>query len=320
MRSRVLRVLLATSLVALASAGTAALAFGPLVRRAASQRAERFGADVTIERVRPTWSGVRLEGVSVRLADVPSASIAMATVRVEGGRFGPVTSVDVDGGSVDVRGAREELAKQLDAVLARRRPAEGTGPGPALRVHGIAASWRSPDGTEVEATGLAASRAGGALAVRVEMLRARQGGAKLEGRGAAVEAHRDAGVTRLSAMRADELTFDLELPAEKPEPAPLPAPVAVLVGRGARQDGSAPPRRRGEGREGSEAARAAARLPAEGRAAPQAAREGGARVLPARRGAVQRGGPAGVHDRASWRRHDSPRPRRLQRSRRPSMA
>lgn len=226
MRSRVLRVLLATSLVALASAGTAALAFGPLVRRAASQRAERFGADVTIERVRPTWSGVRLEGVSVRLADVPSASIAMATVRVEGGRFGPVTSVDVDGGSVDVRGAREELAKQLDAVLARRRPAEGTGPGPALRVHGIAASWRSPDGTEVEATGLAASRAGGALAVRVETLRARQGGAKLEGRGAAVEAHRDAGVTRLSAMRADELTFDLELPAEKPEPAPLPAPVA----------------------------------------------------------------------------------------------
>jgi hypothetical protein len=78
--------------VALASlgvlCGVLVAAFSPVVRYKAAQAARQYGAELAIEDVAPRPNGVRLRGVDVTFADVPSIRVHLAEVEVAYGAGG----------------------------------------------------------------------------------------------------------------------------------------------------------------------------------------------------------------------------------------
>ncbi|NUP09214.1 MAG: hypothetical protein HOW73_24450, partial [Polyangiaceae bacterium] len=58
------------------------LGFAPYVRSRIAGVAERYGAEVEVEWVLPSWGGVRLEGVRVTHPDAPGARVELDDVRV----------------------------------------------------------------------------------------------------------------------------------------------------------------------------------------------------------------------------------------------
>lgn len=167
MSSRHRTALAAVVVVVVALVFGAMFSFLPLVRRAASSRAERYGAAVTVERAWPTWSGVRLEDVRVTLADAPGVAVTLSSVVVEGGRVGPVSAIRVVGGRVVLRGTPDELRAQARAVAARPRPAGASGPGASLEVSGISLAWSFDKGDEIRAEALGARRGEGTVTLVV---------------------------------------------------------------------------------------------------------------------------------------------------------
>jgi hypothetical protein len=117
--------------------GVSAVAgFGPVVRYEAGRGAERYGGTVFIQKVVPTWHGVRLRRVDVVLADVPSAKIHLDEVEV---RFGPgARTVELHGGVISAVGAREEVLHEVESWRARY-----ASPAASEAGHGSAGAFRT---------------------------------------------------------------------------------------------------------------------------------------------------------------------------------
>ena len=212
--------------------GGAALSFGPLVRRAASQRAARYGATVTIEHVWPTWSGVRLDGVAVRSPDAPDVEITLGRVEIEGGRLGAVVGAHVRGGEVSLVGEPEALAKEARAVLARGTTAHG-GPAHATPIDATALSvrWqRSVGGDGARATGVSLSRDGESIVVGAEAASASTGGSSLGGTGIRAELARGEG-WQIHLLEAATFDADVILGARAADTSPAPTAETSLLDR-----------------------------------------------------------------------------------------
>ncbi|MBK8254626.1 MAG: transglycosylase domain-containing protein [Polyangiaceae bacterium] len=122
------------------------LSFGPLVRYEVAQAGARHGARVTVERIWPTWGGVRLKGVDVSIADIPSLHARVAEVEVAFGSNG--RRIVVRGGEVEATGPREELIDQVEAWRAKnsRAPTEPSAASESKRneldVGGFSLKWQ----------------------------------------------------------------------------------------------------------------------------------------------------------------------------------
>lgn len=183
-------------------------AFGPLVRYEVAQAGARHGARVTVERIWPTWRGVRLRGVDVTLEDVPSARAHVDEVEVafsDGAR-----KIAIRGGSVEAMGPREELLAQVDAWRAKSaRPAAPAGDGGGSRdeldVGGFTLKWqdRAAAPTEaISATGVKIDRSGERLEISADTALVLQGPARLQATRGLLKVHRGEG-----AYRVDELSL-----------------------------------------------------------------------------------------------------------------
>lgn len=117
--------------LALAGGAVATLAavvsFGPIVRHEAARVAERYGAVVAIDEVRPSLHGVKLRGVDVSLAEVPSAHLRFETVDVALGWSGK--KVTLQGGDVSAVGPREVVLREAEQWQKRylAKPSAGGG-------------------------------------------------------------------------------------------------------------------------------------------------------------------------------------------------
>jgi len=102
--------------VALAAGGVIAVAtivsFGPIVRHQAARTAARYGANVTIDEVRPSWHGVKLSGVDVSVSDVPSAVVRFETIDIAVGWSGK--KVALQNGNVSAVGSREVVLREVE--------------------------------------------------------------------------------------------------------------------------------------------------------------------------------------------------------------
>lgn len=144
-----------------------AVGFGPLVRYEAAQVGEAYGASISIERVWPTWDGVAMRGVNVRLRDVPSALVRLDEVVVELGLSG--RKVALRGGMVSAVGPREVVLRELEGWRARHpgRSTGGAGNGGRTAgpdVDGLRLLWQDrTDGPaeSVSASGVSFSRVDG---------------------------------------------------------------------------------------------------------------------------------------------------------------
>ena len=190
----------------LAAVVAGALGFAPLVRSKAAERAERLGAELTIGAVRPGWGVVRLRDVTLRLPDVPAATVRVDLVEVDVDAGLDVEAVVVRGGSVVLEGTAEEVASQIASWRAKRAPGSGGGGGAALRADGIYVKWDGvlTDGEPVHLWGASYERSAEGDRIGADLARAAWKGSGFELRGAAVELHREGGrrvLRKLSGRR-----------------------------------------------------------------------------------------------------------------------
>lgn len=104
------------ALIAVLLVASVVLGFAPLVRAKARSTAERYGANVEIEWVVPTWEGVSLRGVRVTHPDAPSAEVELDRVLVS---WGSPRKVAVDGGRLKLRGEVSDIVHQMEKVRGR---------------------------------------------------------------------------------------------------------------------------------------------------------------------------------------------------------
>lgn len=209
-------------------------AFGPLVRYEVAQAGARHGARVSVERIRPMWRGVRLEGVDVTVADVPSARAHVDEIEVAFGGGG--RKIAFRGGQVEAVGPREELLAQVEAWRAKNaRPSvaageAGGGSKDELDVGGVALRWqdRPTNPTEaVSATGVRVDREGDRVEISADTAIVQQGGARLEATRGTLRVRRVQGAYRVDELSLGALDGSWTIdPAEEGPPASVLASAA----------------------------------------------------------------------------------------------
>lgn len=215
------------AVVGIAAAGS----FGPLVRGEASRVAERYGATIEIERVLPTWKGVRLRGVDITLADVPSARIHLVEMDVE---LGEARRVALRGGMVSAVGPRELVLTQADAW--RRKysapssgsAASGSHQSAAPELSDLSLSWRNSAESPTEslsASGLQLSRQGSTLSIGADEAVAKMGTTKVAIKAGRIALTQAQSGYRIEVLSAGGLDADLTFPAE-PTVAPAEPPAS----------------------------------------------------------------------------------------------
>jgi hypothetical protein len=139
------RAAVAASAVFVLGAGSTLLAAPSLVRSAASERAERLGLSVSIDKVRFGFDKVRLRGVRVEDTKLPGTTAELDEVEVGIGVFGK-RSLRVHGGRVQIEGGEAVLRARLDTLRGESggKASEGSGGGRELSVDGVSVAWREP--------------------------------------------------------------------------------------------------------------------------------------------------------------------------------
>jgi hypothetical protein len=204
--------------------GVAGLAFGPLVRHEADVVAERYGGQVSIESVSPTWHGVALRGVDIALEDVPSAKIHLDEVDVELGLNG--RSIALHGGKIAAVGPREVVIQQIETWRSRRltsttRRGEGSGSSKSsMAVSGLDLEWRNTEQAPSEivaAKDVRFSRAGEGMKIAAEHATIGIGRAVVTVKAGEIalsrRAERGYGI---SALSAGDVDAELVIPALSP--------------------------------------------------------------------------------------------------------
>jgi len=232
-------------------------AFGPVVRHEVAVAGARYGAQVTVEKVWPTWHGVRLTGVNVSIADVPSAAARIEEIEVAFGGDG--RRISVRGGHVQATGPRDVLVAQVESWRAKTvRPAPATGGGSASRdeldVGGFSLQWqdRSEAPEEiVSATGVRFDREGSRLELKAESAVLRKGGARVAVTGGRLKIRKVDAAYRVEELSLGALDGRWALePSEEPaagaSPSVQPSTMASMAPAGtaartAKGRGPAPP-------------------------------------------------------------------------------
>jgi Transglycosylase len=211
------------------------VSFGPVVRHQASRTAERYGAKVTIEEVRPSWHGVKLSGVDVSIADVPSAVVRIETIDVAVGWNGK--KVALQNGLVSAVGSREVVLREFEQWQAHHlrtatpKSASSSSGSTEAEVVGLRLSWQDKrdNPTEaVNATDVNFARQDGKVAVSAQSATITVGPVSLSAEGGHITLvkHPEGGY-RVAALSARTLDAALAIPSntdEKHLPAPDPAP------------------------------------------------------------------------------------------------
>ncbi|MBK9261699.1 MAG: transglycosylase domain-containing protein [Polyangiaceae bacterium] len=145
--------------VALAAGGViavaTALSFGPLVRHQAARTAARYGASITIDEVRPSWHGVKLHGVDVAVADIPSSVVHFESIDIAVGWSGK--KVALQGGTVSAVGSREVVLHEVEQWQTRYLRTASSKSEPSTRSHteaeivGLRLSWQNTRDNPTEA-------------------------------------------------------------------------------------------------------------------------------------------------------------------------
>jgi hypothetical protein len=212
--------------------------YGALVRHEADEVAGRYGATVVIETIFPTYHGVRLRGVDLRLAEVSGARIHLDEVEVAYGAKG--RAVALHGGLVSAIGPREVVLRQVEAWRARHLASDASsgaargGGGSSTELSGFRLTWqdeRSNPTEVVSADDLRLARAEGRLTVaagNASMLVGRTRVAVQNGR---LELVRREGGYRVGAISADSVEAQITVPAGQDLALPLgKAPLVPVAG------------------------------------------------------------------------------------------
>lgn len=192
------------------------------MRYRAAQAADGYGASVSIEQVRPTWGGVSLKGVDVRLRGMPSVSIRLDEIAVELGFSG--RRVTMRGGTVAAVGPRETILQELETWRAGqpagRTDAAASEGGGSTELEGLRLVWTdradSP-GERLSADSVHLSRAGGRTAIAAGEAILSLGRAAFSVRQGRLVLTREQGRYQVSELSAEAIDADVALPKVNPE-------------------------------------------------------------------------------------------------------
>lgn len=216
-----------------------ALAFGPVVRSVAMERAAARGLQLEIGGARPGWFAIHLEDTTLRPADVSAVTARLERVRVKLTPWLSLRAVEVEGGEVALQGSVDKVSEQLSAWRAARRGGAGEGTerldsGPDVHVEGVSLRWTGLEaaGAAHRVEGIYVSRtSGGTRAGFGEAELASQWGS-VRAKGAVVDLGQ--GRPTLRSAKVSEVVGRLVLPApaanvKTPDPAldPPPSPAAA---------------------------------------------------------------------------------------------
>ena len=199
--------------------------FGPLVRYEAQEAAERYGATLEVESVSPTLRGVRLRGVDLTLAEIPSARVHLDEVEVSYGAGG--RAVALRGGALSAVGPREVVVRQAEAWRSHHLasdPSDAGGtraPRGYTELAGIRVAWqdRATSPTEsASAEDLVFSRGEGQLSVSAGKASIAFGHTSVTVAKSHVKLARGEGGYRLAELSADGVDAELSLPSRKSLP------------------------------------------------------------------------------------------------------
>ncbi|WP_441287419.1 transglycosylase domain-containing protein [Sorangium sp. KYC3313] len=207
--------------------GGLVVGFAPFVRYQAEQAADRYGASLSIDQVRPTWSGVSLKGVDVRLRGAPSIAIRLEEVAVALGVSG--RRVTMRGGTVSAVGPREAILHELEtwrggqpAGRAGTATSEGGG---STELEGLRLVWTDRADSPAEslsADNVHLSRAGGRTAIAAREAILSLGRAAFSVRHGRLVLAREQGRYQVSELSADSIDANVALPEVTPEPQVVP--------------------------------------------------------------------------------------------------
>ncbi|MGK3995227.1 biosynthetic peptidoglycan transglycosylase [Sorangium sp. So ce1024] len=196
--------------------------FAPFVRYRAEQAAEGYGASLAIEQVRPTWGGVSLRGVDVRLRGAPSISIRLEEVDVALGFAG--RRVAMRGGTVSAVGPREAILHELETwragLPAGRSGTSSTGGGGSTELDGLRLLWsdRADAPSErLSADGVRLARAEGRTAISAREAMLSLGRAALSVRDGRLVLVREQARYQVSELSAAAIDAEIALPEVEPD-------------------------------------------------------------------------------------------------------
>ncbi|WP_437329283.1 transglycosylase domain-containing protein [Sorangium sp. So ce381] len=207
--------------------GGLVVGFAPFVRYQAERAADGYGASLSIDQVRPTWSGVSLKGVDVHLRGAPSISIRLDEVAVALGVSG--RRVTMRGGTVSAVGPRETILHELETWRAGQ-PAGRSGTatsegGGSTELEGLRLVWTdradSP-GESLSADNVRLSREGGRTSIAAREAILSLGRAAFSVRHGRLVLAREQGRYQVSELSADAIDANVALPEVTPEPQVVP--------------------------------------------------------------------------------------------------
>lgn len=196
-------------------AGSAALGFGPLVRWRVRASAEARGLVVDVERVRPSWLGVELRGVSVELEGVRSVRLRFESVQARWAWSG--TSLLMSGGKVRAEGEATTVVRDVQEWRRRHRSSGGgAGRAGTLSIAPLEVEWRESavaGGASLDAKGVTGALAEAEARGRASEMKLVYRGAVLQAKGLEVALVRKDEHWRLGDLKLAELTGAIALGA-----------------------------------------------------------------------------------------------------------
>ena len=211
--------------------GGAVLGFGPYVRGKIADKAARYGAEVEVEAVTPSWAGVRLSGVSVTIAEIPGVNVELSDVVVG---WTDRRLVSMDGGKITAVGELGELAAHVDRWRAARMKSSGDGSGSAgrkLSIDGFSVDWKNAAAgatQTISATGLSLERDKGVVSIEADKMNGAVGQVRVAVEGGTLVLDKRDDRYRIEELTSSALMLELQTSGDplNATPPPEAAPAA----------------------------------------------------------------------------------------------
>jgi hypothetical protein len=191
--------------------GLAVGGFGPCIRSKVREKAEQYGAEVEVQHVLPSWRGVRLRGVVVRLREVPGVRLWLDDVVVG---WGGDHAVETAGGKIEAVGPVGELVQQVERWRAARLSGAGKGGGGGgrrLAFEGFEIDWRDrveDPRASLRAAKVRLSRDDGGISFEAEQAKAESGATRVAVEGVRLSLARRDGALRIRELSTRSLLLE----------------------------------------------------------------------------------------------------------------